>query len=108
MLKIVVEVNDYYLLNNLNNLKKLHLNGSDLSSFLNQKDTKNKPTLKISKSPSGKYLELLVEEGINSFFPDLYGNSGFKNKDYLTTVMNQLYEEIDDIDSNIYSKSIKR
>ena len=87
---------DYYLLNNLNNLKEVHLNGSDLSSFLNQKDTKNKPTLKISKSPSGKYLELLVEEGINSFFPDLYGNSGFKNKDYLTTVMNQLYEEIDD------------
>ena len=24
---------DYYLLNNLNNLKEVHLNGSDLSSF---------------------------------------------------------------------------
>ena len=31
---------DYYLLNNLNNLKEVHLNGSDLSSFLNQKDGK--------------------------------------------------------------------
>ena len=85
---------DYYLLNNLNNLKEVHLNGSDLSSFLNQKDIENKPTLKISKSPSGKYIELVVEEGINSFLSNI--KSVYSNRDYLTAVMNQLYEEIDD------------
>ncbi len=94
--------NDYDLLDNLENLKELYLGNSDLSFYLNNNYENSNDDFVISKSPSGKYIELLIKDGYDSFFtdfsdPDWTSNpAGFYSRNYMAKLMNTLYKEIDD------------
>ena len=94
--------NDYDSLNNLENLKELYLGNSDLSFYLNNDYENSNDDFVFSKSPSGKYIELLIKDGYDSFFtdfsdPDWTSNPiGFYNRNYMAKLMNALYKEISD------------
>ena len=62
--------NDYDLLDNLENLKEIYLGNSDLSFYLNNDYENSNDDFVFSKSPSGKYIELLIKDGYDSFFTD--------------------------------------
>jgi len=94
--------NDYDLLDNLENLKEIYLGNSDLSFYLNNDYENNNDDFVFSKSPSGKYIELLIKDGYDSFFtdfsdPDWTSNpTGFYSRNYMAKLMNPLYKEIED------------
>ena len=94
--------NDYDSLNNLENLKEIYLGNSDLSFYLNNDYENSNDDFVFSKSPSGKYIELLIKDGYDSFFtdfsdPDWTSNPiGFYNRNYMAKLMNALYKEIND------------
>lgn len=94
---------DYGLISKLENLKQIYVGGSDIANYLTRDNSNylTDSTLKIniSRSPSGKYIELLVEDGLDSFFSDLsdYNEwTGFYDRGYMAELMNMLYEEIED------------
>ena len=94
--------NDYDLLDNLDNLKEIYLGNSDLSFYLNNDYKNRNEDFVFSKSPSGKYIELLIKDGYDSFFtdfsdPDWTSNPiGFYNRNYMAKLMNTLYKDIND------------
>ena len=94
---------DYGLINKLENLKQIYVGGSDIANYLTINNsnylTDSRLKNKISRSPSGKYIELLVEDGLDSFFSDFSdwtGLTGFYDRGYMAELMNMLYEEIED------------
>ena len=94
--------NDYDLLDNLENVKEIYLGNSDLSFYLNNDYENSNDDFIFSKSPSGKYIELFIKDGYDSFFtnfsdPDWTSNpTGFYNRNYMAKLMNALYKEISD------------
>lgn len=94
--------NDYDLLDSLENLKEIYLGNSDLSFYLNNDYENSNEDFVFSKSPSGKYIELLIKDGYDSFFtdfsdPDWTSNpTGFYSRNYMAKLMNALYKEIED------------
>ena len=94
--------NDYKLLDNLQNLKEIYIGSSDLSFYLNNDYENSNDNFVFSKSPSGKYIELLIKDGYDSFFTDFSKSdwtsnvTGFYSRNYMAEVMNALYKEIND------------
>ena len=80
----------------MKNLEVVLLNGSDIQSYNNLHTREDSFT--INKSPSGKYLELIVPEGPNAFMPDydVLNLAGIHSREYMMNIMQNIYKIVDD------------